>query len=241
MEDRLYFRQLLAAATSRPTIRSRGRWSTSCTSSATARPARRSRSIPRTACASSSTCSRADGMRLTGVLVTHYHPDHVGGDLGGLGDRGRRASCSRSTTSTCRCTCRRRRRTASKRVTGASDSDLVLHTSGDIVTVGDDADHADPHAGPHARSRSASSSTAGSSRATRCSSTAAAAPTCPAAIPPRSTRASRRSSRSCPTTPCCSPATCTPRSRPRRWATCVGSNYVFRPRPREQWMMMFGN
>src|SRR4029079_6130541 len=25
----------------------------------------------------------ADGMRLTGVLVTHYHPDHVGGDLGG--------------------------------------------------------------------------------------------------------------------------------------------------------------
>ena len=25
----------------------------------------------------------ADGMRVTGVLVTHYHPDHVGGDLGG--------------------------------------------------------------------------------------------------------------------------------------------------------------
>src|SRR5438445_2546835 len=25
----------------------------------------------------------ADGMTLTGVLVTHYHPDHVGGDLGG--------------------------------------------------------------------------------------------------------------------------------------------------------------
>src|ERR1700687_3259072 len=24
-----------------------------------------------------------DGMRLAGVLVTHYHPDHVGGDLGG--------------------------------------------------------------------------------------------------------------------------------------------------------------
>src|SRR6476659_2492159 len=24
-----------------------------------------------------------DGLRLTGVLVTHYHPDHVGGDLGG--------------------------------------------------------------------------------------------------------------------------------------------------------------
>src|SRR6202023_3289828 len=25
----------------------------------------------------------ADGLRLTDVLVTHYHPDHVGGDLGG--------------------------------------------------------------------------------------------------------------------------------------------------------------
>ena len=25
----------------------------------------------------------ADGMHLTDVLVTHYHPDHVGGDLGG--------------------------------------------------------------------------------------------------------------------------------------------------------------
>jgi glyoxylase-like metal-dependent hydrolase (beta-lactamase superfamily II) len=25
----------------------------------------------------------ADGLRVTGVLATHYHPDHVGGDLGG--------------------------------------------------------------------------------------------------------------------------------------------------------------
>ncbi|MCB1993966.1 MAG: MBL fold metallo-hydrolase, partial [Geminicoccaceae bacterium] len=25
----------------------------------------------------------ADGMRLTGVLATHYHPDHVGGDMMG--------------------------------------------------------------------------------------------------------------------------------------------------------------
>jgi glyoxylase-like metal-dependent hydrolase (beta-lactamase superfamily II) len=25
----------------------------------------------------------ADGMRITGALVTHYHPDHVGGDLMG--------------------------------------------------------------------------------------------------------------------------------------------------------------
>ena len=27
----------------------------------------------------------ADGMRLTGALATHYHPDHVGGTMGGFG------------------------------------------------------------------------------------------------------------------------------------------------------------
>ncbi len=32
----------------------------------------------------------ADGMRVTGVLATHYHPDHVGGSMMGHDDRGRR-------------------------------------------------------------------------------------------------------------------------------------------------------
>ena len=26
----------------------------------------------------------ADGMKLTGVLATHYHPDHIGGDMMGF-------------------------------------------------------------------------------------------------------------------------------------------------------------
>src|SRR5690606_40115578 len=30
----------------------------------------------------------ADGMRLTGVLATHYHPDHVGGSMMGFSIRG---------------------------------------------------------------------------------------------------------------------------------------------------------
>jgi len=30
----------------------------------------------------------ADGMRLTGALVTHYHPDHVGGSMMGYGIEG---------------------------------------------------------------------------------------------------------------------------------------------------------
>jgi hydroxyacylglutathione hydrolase len=33
----------------------------------------------------------ADGMRITGALVTHYHPDHVGGDLMGYSIEGARA------------------------------------------------------------------------------------------------------------------------------------------------------
>src|SRR5437588_11486074 len=32
----------------------------------------------------------ADDMRLTGALVTHWHPDHVGGDLMGRGTAGLR-------------------------------------------------------------------------------------------------------------------------------------------------------
>ncbi len=30
----------------------------------------------------------ADGMKLTGVLATHYHPDHVGGEMAGWGLEG---------------------------------------------------------------------------------------------------------------------------------------------------------
>ena len=30
----------------------------------------------------------ADGLRLTGVLATHWHPDHIGGDLMGYGIEG---------------------------------------------------------------------------------------------------------------------------------------------------------
>ena len=29
-----------------------------------------------------------DGMRVVGALVTHYHQDHVGGELFGMHDRG---------------------------------------------------------------------------------------------------------------------------------------------------------
>ncbi len=46
----------------------------------------------------------ADGMRLTGVLATHYHADHCGGDIMGYSIEGLR-ELSRSTRARCRCTC----------------------------------------------------------------------------------------------------------------------------------------
>jgi glyoxylase-like metal-dependent hydrolase (beta-lactamase superfamily II) len=75
-----------------------------------------------------------DGMRLTGVLVTHYHPDHIGGDFMGhnvigLADVLGRASVPIHVQT--------EEAHGTKRVTGVSDSDLVLHSSGDVVEVGD--------------------------------------------------------------------------------------------------------
>ncbi len=37
---------------------------------------------------SCSACSAADGMKCVGALATHYHPDHVGGDMMGWGIEG---------------------------------------------------------------------------------------------------------------------------------------------------------
>ncbi len=75
----------------------------------------------------------ADGMRLTGVLATHYHPDHVGGDLMGVPVAGLRELLERQAT---RIHAQRAEAPWIKRMTGVSDSDLALHDSGDIVEVG---------------------------------------------------------------------------------------------------------
>src|SRR4051812_805025 len=78
----------------------------------------------------------ADGMTLTGVLVTHYHPDHVGGDLGGWPIAGVAELLAHPDV---RATLHVHADEAwgVKRVTGCSDSDLVQHVSGDTVSVGD--------------------------------------------------------------------------------------------------------
>ena len=74
-----------------------------------------------------------DGMRLVGALATHYHPDHVGGDMMGYSIAGVNELL--------------RLRPVPihvqadeaewvKRVTGADDTDLVTHISSDVVQVG---------------------------------------------------------------------------------------------------------
>lgn len=75
-----------------------------------------------------------EGLRIEGALATHYHPDHVGGDLFGHELQGVRELLER-----CPCKVHVQRTEAPwvKRVTGASDSDLALHDSGDVVKVGE--------------------------------------------------------------------------------------------------------
>jgi glyoxylase-like metal-dependent hydrolase (beta-lactamase superfamily II) len=75
-----------------------------------------------------------DGMKLVGALATHFHADHVGGDLFGhsiegvselLAVQGMKVHLQRTEAPWL------------QRVTGLSASDLSLHDSGDTVTVGD--------------------------------------------------------------------------------------------------------
>jgi glyoxylase-like metal-dependent hydrolase (beta-lactamase superfamily II) len=76
----------------------------------------------------------ADDMKLTGVLATHYHPDHVGGSMGGFTISGVRELL---TLHPVPIHVQADEAPWVKRVTGASDSDLVEHRSGDTVVVGE--------------------------------------------------------------------------------------------------------
>ena len=162
----------------------------------------------RTASASSSSSSAPRASRSRGVLATHWHADHVGGDIMGYGIEGIRELAGMDDVAA-PVHVHRDEAEWVKRTTGVSDSDLVAPRQ---------RRHRDGRATSRSRSctrrgtrpgASASSSTAGSSPATRCSSRGAAAPTSPAPTPTRCTRASRSGSRRSPTTPSSTPGTCT--------------------------------
>jgi glyoxylase-like metal-dependent hydrolase (beta-lactamase superfamily II) len=74
-----------------------------------------------------------DDMTLVGALATHYHPDHVGGDMMGYSIAGV-AELLRLRPVPIHVQADEAE--GLKRVTGADDSDLVTHVSGDIVRVG---------------------------------------------------------------------------------------------------------
>jgi glyoxylase-like metal-dependent hydrolase (beta-lactamase superfamily II) len=75
-----------------------------------------------------------DGMRLSGVLVTHHHPDHVGGsmmgfELKGLAELLERVSVPVHVNS--------HEADFVSRITGIPRSDLTAHEHGDKVSIGD--------------------------------------------------------------------------------------------------------
>ncbi len=75
----------------------------------------------------------SDDMRITGALVTHYHPDHIGGDIFGLSIDGLSTLME---VSPCPVHVHRLEADGVRQVTGLSRSDLTLHDSGDRVQVG---------------------------------------------------------------------------------------------------------
>jgi glyoxylase-like metal-dependent hydrolase (beta-lactamase superfamily II) len=75
-----------------------------------------------------------DGMRLTGVLVTHHHPDHVGGDLFGHSLGGLPELLA---TQPVPVHVQRTEAEWVRRTTGVSTADLTGHDHDDEIRVGD--------------------------------------------------------------------------------------------------------
>ena len=76
----------------------------------------------------------ADGMRLTGALATHYHPDHIGGSMMGYEIAGIEELL---TLAPVPIHVQADEVPWITRVTEVADADLVAHQSGDVVMVGE--------------------------------------------------------------------------------------------------------
>ena len=75
----------------------------------------------------------ADGMRVSHVLATHYHPDHVGGSMMGYRIEGIARLLERTPA---RIHVQREEAPWVTRTTGVGPDDLVAHEPGDVVAVG---------------------------------------------------------------------------------------------------------
>ncbi len=76
----------------------------------------------------------ADGMRCVGALATHYHPDHVGGTMGGFSIAGVDELLGQVSVPI---HVQADEAPWVLRVTNLDEKDLVQHASGDVVQVGE--------------------------------------------------------------------------------------------------------
>jgi glyoxylase-like metal-dependent hydrolase (beta-lactamase superfamily II) len=76
----------------------------------------------------------ADGMRCAGVLATHYHPDHVGGDMMGYRIEGVTRLLERVSVPV---HVQSAEAPWVALATGLGEDDLVVHAGGDVVEVGE--------------------------------------------------------------------------------------------------------
>jgi len=75
----------------------------------------------------------ADGYRIEHILITHYHPDHLGGDLFGHKIQGTADLLNRIKA---KVYLHKDEAAGAKQVAGLSDSDLVKMDSGDTIKLG---------------------------------------------------------------------------------------------------------
>ena len=78
--------------------------------------------------------AEADGMRLSGVLVTHHHPDHIGGSMMGFELKGLAELLDRVQVPV---HVNAHETDWVSKVTGIAASELTPHQHGDVVAVGD--------------------------------------------------------------------------------------------------------
>jgi len=77
--------------------------------------------------------AEADGMRVVGALVTHYHPDHCGGSLWGHSIEGVARLLARSPVPV---HVNEHEAEGVRKITGAAPSDLARHAGGDALALG---------------------------------------------------------------------------------------------------------
>lgn len=75
-----------------------------------------------------------ENMQVIGALVTHYHPDHVGGDIFGHRIEGLAELLASLPV---KVHANKTESEGIKKITGLSDSDIDSHSSGDDVMIGD--------------------------------------------------------------------------------------------------------